>query len=307
MNILIISPIDQEAIETLKAHHDVACRYKLSEIELEKAIEPCEVLVFRSGVEVTAQLMNCAPNLKVLIRAGSGIDNLDLEYVKQRGLRLERIPEPGGKAVAEMAFAFMLALSRNVLAAHDSMCRGEWEKYQLSGYLLNGKTLGIIGVGNIGSRVGRMGVAWNMRVIGYDKYITPDRASELAKQGIRLTNFDEVVEKANYISLHVPLNDTSRYMINGNVLSRMKRDAFLINLARGGVVDEQALYEALKTEGRLGGAALDVHEQEGKGLLSPLAGLPNVILTPHIGAATIDSQREIGERIVAIVNEVDKR
>lgn len=306
MNILIISPIDQKAIETLKRHHDVACGYKLSEVELRKAIEPCEVLVFRSGVEVTAQLMECAPNLKKLIRAGSGIDNLDLEYVKQRGLRLERIPGPGGIAVAEMAFALMLALSRNVLAAHDSMCRGEWKKHQLSGYVLNGKTLGIIGVGNIGERVGRMGAAWNMQVIGYDKYISPDRASELAKHGIRQTNFDEVVEEADYLCLHVPHDDTSRYLINGDVLSRMKRGAFLINMARGGVVDEQALYEALKSESRLGGAALDVHEQEGKGLLSPLAGLPNVILTPHIGSTTIDTQREIGERIVAIVNEVDE-
>jgi phosphoglycerate dehydrogenase-like enzyme len=246
--------------------------------------------------------MEGVPDLKLLIRAGSGIDNVDLAYVKERGLRFERIPEPSRKAVSEMAFALMLALSRKLIIAHDSMCRSEWEKYRLSGQLLNGKILGVIGAGNIGSRVCKMGVAWDMQVIAYDRRLTSELAPELVSAGVRLTNFDEIITTADYICLHVPLDDTSRYMINRDVLARMKRGAFLINLARGGVVDEQALYEALKSGRRLGGAALDVHEKEGKGHLSPLAGLPNVILTPHIGGSTIDSQREIGERIVAIVN-----
>jgi D-3-phosphoglycerate dehydrogenase len=162
--------------------------------------------------------------------------------------------------------------------------------------------LGIVGAGNIGSRVGQMGVAWDMEVIACVEYPSALRAAELAEKGIRLTSFDEVISAADFVSIHVPLKDSTRNLINADVLCRMKPGAFLINLARGGVVDEQALYKALTKGDRLRGAALDVHEQEGEGKISPLAGLPNVILTPHIGAMTVDSQREIGRRVIEAVN-----
>jgi D-3-phosphoglycerate dehydrogenase len=304
LKILIVSPIAPHAIEELQKEHNVVCAFNPTTDTLGLLIRDQEVLIFRSGVSITAELMERAPNLSLLIRAGSGIDNLDLEYVHQRGLKLVRVPEPGAKAVAEMSFAMMLALSRSLMEADRTTRQGQWAKYKLSGYLLTGKILGIIGVGNIGSRVGRMGAAWGMEVIACDMDLSPTRAAKLAKENIRLTDFNEVISTADYVSLHVPLDDTTRYLINADVLSRMKPGAFLINLARGGVVDENALCEALTDGGILRGAALDVHEQEGEGKISPLAELPNVILTPHIGAMTVDSQNEIGHRVVEAINSI---
>ena len=297
MKILIVSPIDQDAIEELKETYDVIFAPNPSREELERLITDREVLVFRSGVDINGDLMEKAPDLRLLLRAGSGIDNIDMPYVEDRGLKLIRVPEPGAKAVAEMTFALFLALSRNLLEADSSMRKAEWAKYRLSGFLLRGKTLGIIGPGNIGGLVGSMGAAWGMDVIACDKKYTDKVAERVLEKGMRLTTFDEVIETSDYISLHVPLNDTTRNLIDQRALSRMKPEVILVNIARGGVVDEAALLDSLK-EGRLRGAALDVHEKEGEGKLSPLTGMDNVILTPHIGAMTYDSQKEIGQRVI---------
>ncbi len=301
MRILIASPIFPATIEELQEEHDVVCAFSAKREELKDLIRDRQILTFRSGVSITADVMACSPDLKLLIRAGSGIDNLDEGFVHGRGIQLVRIPEPGAKAVAEMSFALMLALARNLLQADRLLRQGKWAKHELTGYLLTGKTLGIVGVGNIGSRVGRLGAAWGMEVIGYDKIVSPAMVADLKEKGIRLSTFDEVLYRSDFLSIHVPLCDSTRYLINAETLARMKRGAFLINLARGGVVDERALCHELREGGRLRGAALDVHEEEGDGKMSPLAKLPNVILTPHIGAGTIDSQREIGKRIMQII------
>jgi phosphoglycerate dehydrogenase-like enzyme len=262
----------------------------------------CEILIFRSGVKITAELMEASARLKLIIRAGSGYDNIDLEYVRRRGLQFLRIPEPGAQAVAEMSFGLMLALSRNLLEANRLMGQGHWAKYELEGYLLKGKTLGIVGCGNIGTRVAEVGVAWGMDVRGCVEHPSPERADQLGDRGIRLADFHEVIAQGDYISLHVPLKDSTRNLINADVFSHMKTGAYLINLARGGVVDEKALYRVLTDGGRLRGVALDVHQEEGEGKISPLAGLPNVILTPHIGAMAVDAQREIGRRVRQLVD-----
>ena len=302
MRILVASPIDPDAIEELRGQHHVVCAFDAVTHTLQTLIQDRDLLIFRSGVDITADVMECAPNLKLLIRAGSGIDNLDVEYVRRRGLELVRIPGPSAQAVAEMSFAFMLALSRNLLAAHRSMRQGRWAKYEFAGSLLAGKVLGIIGVGNTGARVGEVGVAWGMEVIGCDKDASPARTAKLGEGGIRLTDLGEVISTADYVSVHVPLTDSTRNLINAGVLSRMKPGSFLISLGRGGVVEEQALHKALTEGSRLRGAALDVHEEEGEGKLSPLVGLSNVILTPHIGAMVVDTQRQIGRRINEVVD-----
>ncbi len=303
MKILIASSIDKDAIDRLREHHQVECAFRdVTDDMLRTLIRDCDVLVFRSGVKISAQLMECAPDLKLLVRAGSGLDNLDFEYVQRRGLKLVRIPQPGARAVTEMAFAFMLALSRRLLEADRSMRESRWAKNELSGYLLHGKTLGIVGVGNIGGCVADMGVAWGMNVIGCIEHPSPERIQKFLERGIRILEFDQVLAEADYLSLHVPLKENTRFLLHAEELARMKTGSYLINLARGGVVDERALYEALADGGRLRGAALDVHEQEGEGKLSPLAGLPNVILTPHIGAMAVDTQREIGRRVVEAVS-----
>ncbi len=301
MKILIASSIYPDAIEKLREQHDVVCAFNAKETALRALITDREVLIFRSGVSITADIMECAPNLKLLIRAGSGLDNIDLEYVSKHGIMLARIPEPGAQAVAEMSFALMLALARNVVEADRLTRQGRWAKHELIGYSLTGKVLGIIGAGNIGSRVGEMGAAWGMLPIGCVERPSPIVAAALHAKGIRLAECEEVIATADFVSVHVPLKATTRNLIDAKMLARMKPGAFLINLARGGVVDEQALYQALTTAGRLRGAALDVHTEEGEGKISPLAGLPNVILTPHIGAMTIDSQREIGQRVIEII------
>jgi len=302
LKILIASSIYPKAIEALHEQHDVICAFNADSATLQSQIRDREVLVFRSGVQITADVMACAPRLRLLIRAGSGVDNIDMDYVDQHHLQLIRIPEPGAKAVAEMAFAFMLALTRNLLIADRLTREGQWAKRQLSnGHLLTGKTLGIVGAGNIGTRVGHMGAAWGMNVLGCVERPLPSTAARLQAQGIHLAEFDEVLTRADFLCLHVPLKPSTRNLFDAARLAQMKPGAYLINLARGGVVDEAALYQALIEE-RLNGAALDVHAQEGDGHISPLASLPNVLLTPHIGAGAIDSQREIGERVIEILN-----
>lgn len=301
VKILIASPVDPDAIAKLREQHHVVCAFDADAEVLQRLMQDRELLIFRSGVDITAKVMESAPNLKWLIRAGCGLDNLDVEHVRRRGLDLVRIPGPGAQAVAEMSFAFMLALGRRLLEADRSMRQGRWAKYELYGSLLMGKVLGVVGLGNTGTRVAEVGAAWGMEVIGCVEHPSPQRAAQLGEKGIRLTGFDEVISAADYVSVHVPLKDSTRKLIDAAVFSRMKPGSILINLGRGGVVDEGALFDALTREGRLRGAALDVHEVEEEGKVSPLAALSNVILTPHIGATVVETQRQIGQRIVEIV------
>jgi phosphoglycerate dehydrogenase-like enzyme len=303
MRILIASPIEPGTISRLREQHDVVCAFDATTDVLQSLIQDRDFLIFRSGVSITAQVMECAPDLRLLIRAGSGLDNVDVEYVRRRGLELVRIPTPSAQAVAEMAFALMLAMSRRLFEADRSMREGRWAKYELYGSLLAGKVLGIVGAGNTGSRVGEVGATWGMEVLGCVEHPSPERGAALAARGIRLTDFDEVISTSDYVSVHVPVKESTQGMFDAGVLARMKPGSYLINLGRGGVIDEQALGEALTQGDTLGGAALDVHEVEVEGYLSPLAGLPNVILTPHIGATVLDTQREIGRRVREIVDQ----
>ena len=300
MKILIASPIFAEAIECLREKNDIVLAFNAKTDELKKSILDCDALVFRSGVDINGDVMARAPGLRLLIRAGSGFDNVDLKYVRENGIEIIRIPGPGARAVAELGFSLMLALARQILVADKSLRSGRWAKHELSGYLLAGKTLGIYGAGNIGALLGRLGHAWDMDVIGCVKNPSAERRAELLQRGIRLADADEVLATADFLSINLPLADETRNLIDARAISRMKPGGFFVNLARGGIVDEQALLEAL-TSGHLAGAGLDVHTSEGDGQISPLAGLSNVVLTPHIGAMTVDSQRAIGERVIEIV------
>lgn len=301
-SILILSPIDSGAQEILSRRHHVVCNLNTPGETNESLARDCDILVFRSGVNITRSLLEAAPRLKLIVRAGSGFDNIDLEAVQQLGIRFVRIPEPGAQAVAEMCFALMLALSRRLFEADRSMREGRWAKFELAGYLLKNKTLGIVGLGNIGSRVAELGKLWGMEVIGCVEHPSAARTVDFKSKGELLTTLDEVLIRSDYVSLHVPLKNTTRGLINAAALAKMKPEAYLINLARGGVVDEMALLETM-TAGKLRGAALDVHQKEGDGKFSPLVGVPNVILTPHLGAMAIDAQREIGRRVIEIIDE----
>lgn len=299
--ILIASPVWPGAVAALRREHTVTLGADLSKEEFARAVAHADILVLRSGVTLDAPLLRSAANLKLIVRAGSGLDNIDLDVVEERGIIFERIPRPGARAVAELTFAMMLSLARNLATADRLWREGRWVKHEIEGYLLNRKRLGVVGAGNIGSEVGRLGALWGMDVVGCVEDPTPEIAAALARNNIRLAEFAEVVTTSDFVSIHVPLTSATRGLFNDAVLRSMKPGSYLLNLARGGVVDERALCAVLKEGGGIAGAGLDVHESEGNGNISPLASFPNVILTPHIGAQTVDSQREIGEVIVGIV------
>jgi D-3-phosphoglycerate dehydrogenase / 2-oxoglutarate reductase len=299
MKIALVSPIDAAAIDVLAARHDVLSAVGLTGGDLGEAVADREIFVARSGVTLAAELLRLAPSAKLVIRAGSGLDNLDLDYMREARIRVVRIPGPGARAVAEMTFGLLLAVGRRIAEADRLIREGRWTKHELAGRLLAVNTLGIIGIGSIGSTVGRMGIGWGMRVIGYDINVDESFRARIADLGIEQLSFDEVVEGADLISIHVPLLPSTRHLIDSDVLARMKPGSILVNIARGGIVDDSALLDSL-ARGHLGGAALDVHEREGEGI-PPLAALPNVVLTPHIGAMAAESQRLIGQRVVEIV------
>lgn len=301
MRILVASQISPAALATLQERHDVRLAVGAPEDELAAAAADREAIVFRSGVSMGPGVL-AAPDLRLLVRAGSGLDNLDLATVNARGIQLVRIPGPGAQAVAELTFGLMIALARSIVLADRHLRDAHWTKSELVGYNLRGKRLGVIGLGSIGSRVATLGLAWGMRPVGVVEHPSEERAAAFAAQGIDLADTDQVLAESDFISLHVPLTPETRGMIGRAELSRIKPGAFLVNIARGGVVDEAALLEALTPGGPLRGAALDVHAAEGEGKRSPLADLPNVVLTPHIGAQTIDAQEEIGREIVAIID-----
>jgi len=300
MKILVASHLEQSAVQQLQRRHDVVCTFDQPTADLFSLVRDREVLVFRSGVDIARTLLECAPDLKLLVRAGCGLDNLDCEYVRKRGIVLRRIPEPAAQAVAEMALALMFALSRNIRQADALLRGGHWAKDTLEGHLLSGKVLGIVGAGNIGSRLGVLASAIGMEPIGCIADSTPAVVQTLRDKGVTVADFHTVLAAADFVSVHVPLSKSTRNLIDGRALSLMKKGSYLINLARGGVVDEAALHAAL-VSGRLAGAALDVHEHEGQGQISPLAELPNVLLTPHIGASTVETQQQIGVRVVEII------
>jgi len=300
VKILLASPISPKALEKLSLRHELVDAVGRSEAELKGLIAGCDALVFRSGVQITGPVMQSAPGLRLIVRAGSGIDNIDLGYVEQQGLHLERVPGPGAQAVAEMAFALMLGLARQMLPADRALREGHWTKHQVRGRLLQGKTLGVYGAGNIGFKVAQMGAAWGMRVLACVEHPSADRKRLFEDQGVRLESAETLLAESDFLSIHVPLNEATRHLIGRPELAKMKPGAFLVTLARGGVIDEDALFEALEG-GRLAGAGLDVHEREGEGEVSRLASLPSVILTPHIGATTVDTQDIIGDRIVEII------
>ncbi len=302
MKVLVASKIDPGAIDVLRERHDVDVAIGADRATLEARMADREALVFRSGVTIDEALLDGAPSLRLIVRAGSGLDNLDVAEVTARGISVHRVPGPGARAVAELTFALFLGLARQVLVADRLLREGHWAKNDIVGWNLGGKTLGIVGLGSIGSIVARLGQGWGMQVIGCVDHPSVERQRAFEDIAVRLGSLDEVLAEGDFVSVHVPLGPATRGLIGAAELGRMRPGAFLVNMARGGVVDEAALAEALRHGGRPAGAALDVHVAEGEGAISPLAGLSNVILTPHLGATTVDAQREIGEEVVRLVD-----
>jgi len=304
MKVLITDKMAEEAIELLKdAGHDVT----FDEMDADKLlleIPKYDALMVRGRTKAIADIVNAGAkgNLKVIGRAGIGVDNVDLEAAAKNDIKVVNAPTGATASVAELAIAHMLSLSRHLTKADATMKKGEWAKKQLKGNELYGKTLGLIGCGNIGKLTAKYAQMFNMNVIGYDPFIPKE---DMKKNGIKKEDdLGEIMKNADFISLHLPHIPQTHYIINEKLLSKMKPSAYIINCARGGTVDEKALYNALKN-GTIAGAGLDVFENEPP-KDSPLLMLDNVVLTPHIGANTNEGQIRAGtvcaEQIIKVLN-----
>ncbi len=292
MRVLISDDLSQEATTILQrlpgAHVDV--KVGLKPAELKEIIGDYDALAVRSATKVTADILSAAGKLRVIGRAGTGVDNIDLEAATRRGVVVMNAPGGNTVSVAEHTFALLLALARQIPDASQSTRGGKWEKKKFSaGREVQGKTLGVVGTGNIGGVVVRRAIAFGMKVIGFDPFLTAEAAQKL---GVQLVTLDELFAQSDAITLHVPLTEQTKNMVDAARIARMKPGALLVNCARGGLVDEVALADALKA-GKLGGAALDVFEKEPPAADHPLFSCPNFIATPHLGGSTEDAQASV--------------
>jgi len=277
---------------------------KFTPEQIAEKIGNFEVVVVRSRTKMTRELIAKADKCKIIARVGIGLDNIDQEAAKEKNIRVINAVEGAITAVAELVIGLMISMAREIPRADREIRNGNWIKKELMGSELKGKYLGIVGLGNIGKRLGRLARALNMNIIGYDVIPIDDEFSK--EVGLMKADLDTLLSSADYVSFHVPLLDSTRHMINAEKLKMMKNTARIINTSRGGVIDEEALYNSLK-DGSLAGAALDVFEVE-PATENKLITLPNFIATPHIGAQTKEAQllaaNIIAEKIIQILRGV---
>ncbi|PLS87043.1 MAG: phosphoglycerate dehydrogenase [Actinobacteria bacterium] len=288
--VLITEALAESGVDLLRKEFEVDVALGLSPEELLEKISEYDGLIIRSATKVTAEVIEKADNLKAVGRAGIGVDNIDIEAATKRGIIVANAPESNTIAAAEQTLGLMLAVARRIPVADASLRNGEWKRSAFKGVEVSEKTLGLIGLGHVGAIVARGALGMGMRVLAYDPYISEDRMRSM--NVARAGSVAEVLEGSDFVSLHVPRTPQTMNMIDADALERMRPSAYLINVARGGIVDETALYNALK-EGAIAGAALDVFKEEPT-TESPLFGLPNVVVTPHLGASTVEAQDRAG-------------
>lgn len=289
MRVLVCDKTESDAIERMRAAGiEVDVRDTISAEELLAAIQDYQGMVVRSRTKVRKEAIDAAKKLKVIVRGGVGLDNIDVDYAQSKGIAVLNTPAASSVSVAELAIGYILALSRQIVQATASMQAHQWKKKAFEGQEINGKTLGILGIGRIGKEVARLASALGMNVIAYDPYVNPVENAEIVP-------LDELLRRSDYITLHLPHTEETHHLIGEAQFKQMKTGIHVINCARGGVIDEEALYHAI-TGGIVAGAALDVFEQE------PLQdyklfSLQQVIGSPHIGASTGEAQRRIGAEV----------
>jgi D-3-phosphoglycerate dehydrogenase len=301
MRVLVADPLAEEGLEVLRKQVEVDVRTKMKPDELVSVIGDYEAVIVRSETRITREAIEAGKKLQVIARAGVGIDNVDLEAATQRGIVVVNAPTANTMAAAEHTVAMMLALARHIPQAHANLSGGAWMRQNFVGVELRNKTLGIVGLGNVGSEVARRVQGFRMKVIAYDPFVSLEYARNLR---VDLVSFEKVLTDADFITLHLPLTDQSRNLIGARELSMVKPTVRIINCARGGLIDEQALAQAID-EGRVAGAALDVFAQEPP-KDSPLMKNPRVIVTPHLGASTAEAQTSVAtdaaEQVLAVLN-----
>ncbi|MFM9960188.1 MAG: phosphoglycerate dehydrogenase [Planctomycetaceae bacterium] len=277
---------------------EVDNRSKLTPAEVREALKSADGIIIRSGTELTPELLEGQQRLKVIVRAGVGVDNINLPTATREGIVVMNTPTGNTTSTAEHTITMMMALSRNVAAADASMKAGKWDRTKFKGTQLAGKTLAVVGLGRIGQAVAKRAIGLEMKVVGYDPFLSAERAAE---QGIELIrDVDEIVTRCDYITVHTPLDDGTRGLINAERIAKMRKGVRIINCARGGIVDETALADALKS-GHVAGAALDVFVEEPPPADHPLLKAPNLVLTPHLGASTEEAQEAVSVEAAEII------
>jgi len=292
MRVLVTDGLESGALAALRRHADVDA-IEADTKQLLNVIPGYEALIVRSRTKVTADVLSRGTKLRVVGRAGIGVDNIDVHAATARRIAVVNAPTASTVSVAELAIGHMISLARHLAGADRSTKDGKWEKGKFEGVELHGKVLGLLGSGRIGAEVARRAHAFGMDVVAYDPYLPPKAAQD---RGIRLVSLDELLRSSDFLSVHAALTDETKGMIGETQLRAMKRTAFLVNCARGGIVQEAALAKALK-EGAIKGAALDVFEKEPP-TGSPILSAPNVAFTPHLGASTHEAQARAGDIIV---------
>jgi len=298
--ILVTEPLVEEGLQVLRQQARVDTVSGLTPTALAEVIAPYEGLVVRSKTLVTEGVIAAAPRLVVIGRAGAGVDNIDLEAATRRGIVVVNAPYGNTVSVAEHTLAMLLALVRHIPHVDSALRQGHWEKPSYQGVQVRGKVLGLVGLGRIGTAVARRAMGLEMKVIGYDPFVTPERAAQV---GVQWVPWEDLLRSSDFISLHLPQSEQTRGLIGSRELAWIKPSAYLINCARGSLVDEQALFEALQ-EGRLAGAALDVFAQEPPSEDSPLLHCDKVVLTPHVAGSTAEAQRDTAVEVAQQVLQV---
>lgn len=302
MKVLAMDKTAEEGLKVLRdAGIEVDAKSGLTEEELIKIIPGYDGLIVRSETKVTPKIIEAANNLKIAGRAGVGVDNIDLPSATQRGIIVVNSPEGNTVAAAEHTWAMLLAMTRQIPQAHGKLKSGNWDKKSFKGIEVLNKTLGVVGLGKIGRRVASYALGMGMKVIAYDPFVTADYAKSL---GVELRTLEEVIKEADFITLHIPKTKETAGIINAEAIAKMKKGVRIVNVARGGIINEKDLYEALKS-GKVAAAALDVFEKEPLPADSPLLTLDNVIVTPHLGASTVEAQVnvaiDVAEQIVEVL------
>ncbi len=302
MKILVSDPLSEEGLEILKKEKSfqVDVKTKLTPEELKKIIKDYDALIVRSGTKVTKEIIQAADNLKVVGRAGVGVDNVDVDAASQKGVIVMNTPEGNTISTAEHTMSLIMALSRNIPQACFSLKHEKkWDRKSFTGVELYTKVLGIVGLGRVGREVAKRCLSFGMKILAYDPFLPAQKAKEM---DVELVALDKLFAESDYITLHVPLTDETRHIISEKEIAKMKKGVRIINCARGGIVDEKALAEAIKS-GKVAGAALDVFEEEPP-VSSPLMELGNVITTPHLGASTEEAQTNVAIDIARQVSDV---
>jgi D-3-phosphoglycerate dehydrogenase len=299
MKILVCDKTESDAIEKMRlAGLTVDANFEITPEELFKVLPGYDGCVVRSRTKIRQPLIDVCPNLKIIVRGGVGLDTIDADYARSKGITVMNTPKASSASVAELAIGFMFILARNLYKATSTMKDEKWEKKAFEGDEIGGKTLGLIGIGNIGREVARRANALGLTVIAYDPYVKE-------AEGVKLVTLDDLLSRSDYISLHLPKTKESADMISKTQFDKMKTGVRIVNCARGGIINEGALYESL-TNGKVAGAALDVYAEEPPTDWK-LAKLDNVICSPHIGAATREAQGRVGAEVAEKLIEFAKK